>query len=145
MRTARLMLLLVAPFLMAADDAPLRKAGTFSATITGVAAGRITGDASITRGKNGTRTLHLYMNTDEMMQLGVMISADIALTPGAPTTLNWQNVSTGARHAVQTGATLNTDGKDPMAGSFTITAKDGSESLSVTGTFKDAPIAPGLD
>ena len=90
------------------------------------------------------------------MSLKVMISADVSwprntaagkhdLAKPIAATVSWENMETRARHAVAATGTIEFDAKDPMAGRYELNAKDGSETLKITGTFQNAPVMDGIN
>jgi hypothetical protein len=145
---------------LAEQDGPMRKAGSFAAKAEGAVGSAIAGDATVWQTKSYAH-LYLTMNSDQMMALKTMISADVtwplASGPGhhaiaeatsRPTVtaiLSWENLDTRARHAVAATGFIDFNAKDPMAGRFELTAKDGSETLKLTGTFENAPVLLTLD
>jgi hypothetical protein len=145
---------------LAEQDGPMRKAGSFAAKAEGAVGAAITGDASVSQGKS-TRHLYLTMNSDQMMVLKTMISADVmwpsangagrhevlerTARPAVTAIVSWEDLETRARHAVAATGYIDFDAKDPMAGRFELTAKDGSDTLKLTGTFENAPVTPALD
>lgn len=138
----------------------MRKAGSFSATVQGVVTGSLTGDATIFVRKDGTH-LYLSANTDQMMALKVMISAEVvwpthsnasrhqipddAAKPTTIATIQWERLDTRERHTATATGSIDLDGKDPMSGRFDLTAKDGAATLKLSGTFKDAPVMEGIN
>lgn len=152
MRSLRLALLAFASLaLTAQQDAPLRGPGKFQGVATGTITAQVAGDASVTRFKTGARELYLMLNSDRMMALNAMVAVTVKL-PASPTAggaidgvLSWESLVTHTRHAAPISGTLTFKGKDLLAGEFKISAKDGSETLSLTGTFVDAPVLAGVD
>ena len=152
--------LAVAPAL-ADQDGPMRKPGSFSARAEGAVTAPITGDATIFLRKDGTQHLFLLANSDQMMALKVMISVEIVWpthasashyqipdgTPKSPTTamLQWERLDTRERHATVATGSVDLSGDDPMSGRFELTAKDGAQTLKLSGTFKDAPVMTDLN
>lgn len=138
----------------------MRKAGSFSARTEGAVAATITGDATLYVRKAGTH-LYLVANSDQMMSLKVMISAEIVWpthssanrhqipdgTPKSSTTalVQWERLDTRERHTAIATGSVDLQGDDPMSGRFELTAKDGAATLKLTGTFKDAPLMDGIN
>jgi len=145
---------------LADQDGPMRKAGSFAAKAEGAVGAAIKGDATVWQAKDYTH-LYLTLNSDQMMVLKTMISADLmwpsangaghhvvletTARPAVTAIVSWENLDTRARHAVAATGFIDFDAKDPMAGRFELTAKDGIETLKVSGTFENAPVIPALD
>lgn len=152
MRSLQLALLALASLaLTAQQDAPLRGPGTFKAAASGALNAQVSGDVSITRFKNGTRELYLMLNSDRMMALNTMVAVTVKLPangtgPGMiDGMLSWEAFDSRARHTAPLSGTLTYQGKDLLSGEFKLTGKDGDQTLSLSGTFVDAPTLPGVD
>ena len=144
----------------AQQDGPMRKAGSFTARAEGVVTGTIKGDATLFVRKAGTH-LHLLMNSDQMMSLNTMISVEIVWPTHSSAThyqisdgtaksrsialVQWERLDTRARHTIAATGSIDFDAKNPMSGRFELTAKDGAETLKLSGTFKDAPMMDGIN
>ena len=135
--------------LTAQQDVPLRGPGQFSATAAGAVIGTLQGDASATRFSDGRREFYLLLNSDQMMRQKLMLSVTIKLpVPGekaiAPTSheamVQWESLANHTRTSVPATASIEMKGKDLLTGKFTITSRDTSHPLTLTGKFENAPI-----
>jgi hypothetical protein len=145
----------------AEQDGPMRKPGSFTAKAEGAVAASIKGDATIFVRKAGGTHLYLLTNSDQMMALKVMISVEIVWPTHSSVTkyqipdgtlksrttalVQWERLDTRERHTTIATGSIDIDVKDPMSGRFELTAKDGTETLKLTGTFKDAPVMLGIN
>lgn len=150
MRSLRFAVLALASLaLTAQQDAPLRGPGKFQGAATGAVNAQVSGDASISRFKNGKRELYLMLNSDRMMALNVMMAVTVKLpAAGAAAidgTLTWESLATRTRHSSAVTGTLTFKGKDLLSGEFKLSGKDGNETLSLSGTFADAPVLVGVE
>lgn len=139
----------------------MRKPGSFTARVEGAVAASIKGDATIFVRKAGGTHLYLLTNSDQMMALKVMISAEIvwpthssatkfqipdgSLKSSTTAVVQWERLDTRERHTVVATGSVDFDAKDPMSGHFELTAKDGTQTLKLTGTFRDAPVMLGIN
>jgi hypothetical protein len=156
MHTRPVTVAVISMFLLTAQqDLPLRPPGRFTATASGALSGPIAGDATITRFRNGTREIDLVLDSDQMMSSNRMVAISIrvqASTTTAPISLNnsntivrLDNLNTHESSTVPVHGSLQLKGKDTLQGSFTFAGTSGSTNLSITGSFVDAPVLPGLD
>lgn len=141
--------------LTAQQDAPLRGPGKFTAAASGALSGEVSGDASVTNFKNGRRELYFLLNSDQMMSANMMVSATIKLpatagnyrlTPVAANALiQWDNLTARTRHSALATGSISFKGKDTLSGTFSMSAKAGAETLTLTGEFQNAPAISGVD
>ncbi len=141
--------------LTAQQDAPLRGPGKFIAAASGALTGKVSGDASATNFKNGKRELYFLLNSDQMMTANMMVSATIKLpattgnyrlTPAAANALiQWDNLTARTRHSAFVTGSISFKGKDTLSGTFSMSAKAGAETLTLTGEFQNAPAISGVD
>ena len=141
--------------LTAQQDAPLRGPGKFTAAASGALSGEVSGDASVTNFKNGRRELYFLLNSDQMMSANMMVSATIKLpatagnyrlTPVAANALiQWDNLTARTRHSALAAGSISFKGKDTLSGTFSMSAKAGAETLTLTGEFQNAPAISGVD
>lgn len=141
--------------LTAQQDAPLRGPGKFTAAASGTLTGKVSGDASVTNFKNGKRELYFLLNSDEMMSASMMVSASIKLpsmagnhrlTPAAANALiQWDNLTARTRHSALATGSISFKGTDTISGTFSMSAKAGTETLTLTGEFRNAPAISGVD
>ena len=141
--------------LLAQQDAPLRGPGKFTAAASGALSGKVSGDASVTNFKNGKRELYFLLNSNQMMSANMMVSATIRLpatagiyrlTPVAANALiQWDNLTARTRHSALATGSISFKGKDTLSGTFSMSAKAGAETLTLTGEFQNAPAISGVD
>ena len=156
MHTRPVTVAVISMFLLTAQqDLPLRPPGRFPATASGALSGPIAGDATVTRFRNGTREIDLVLDSDQMMSSNRMVAISIRVqssTTTAPISLNnsntilrLDNLNTHESSTVPVQGSLQLKGKETLQGSFTLAGTTGSTNLSMTGSFVDAPVLPGLD
>jgi hypothetical protein len=153
MRASPFILLVASTLLLTAQqDMPLRGPGKFTAAATGIIAGTVTGDASVTKYKTGPRELHLLLNSDQEMSLNRMFSVTISLPAQGTLTpkpvkalLQWGNLTNHTRQSAPATGTIEFRGKDLLDGRFKLTATAGTETLSLSGTFEAAPVIDDVD
>ncbi|MEQ1756277.1 MAG: hypothetical protein ABL973_19330 [Micropepsaceae bacterium] len=141
--------------LTAQQDLPLRAPGRFTATASGALSGPVAGDATVTRFRNGVREIDLVLDSDQMMSSNRMIAISIrvqATTTASPIQLNHgntilrlDNLNTHESGAIPVQGSLQLKGRDTLQGSFKLSGKSGANNLSLSGSFVDAPVLPGLD
>lgn len=137
------------------QDLPIRAPGRFTATGAGDLTGALSGDATATRFRNGARELYLVLDSDKMMATKRMLSVSIRLpaqdakSPFALSTANTvirlDNLVSHDSTTLPVQGTLQYRGKDTLEGSFRLSAGTGAQTVTIIGTFKDAPVVEGIN
>ena len=155
LKTKAVMAALSLVLLSGQQDVPLRAPGRFFAATQGALKGTIAGNISGTSFKDGTRELYWSLDSTQMMATGTMLSITVRVPKGsnaASLVLNSGNtrlvLETLATHVLSTIAAegrLEVRGSNLLRGKFSLSSTDKGRPLTLTGTFDQAPVVPGLD
>lgn len=156
MRTKTIITAALSIFLLTGQDGlPLRPHGRFTAEATGAMSGNITGDISAERLRDGSLRLYLSQDSSQMMKSDRLLTITIAAPQGKGkrtvelskerASLMLQDLKTLERTMASADGALSIEGRDLLAGNFSLKATLDNRPLTLEGKFDKAPVVTALD